>query len=282
MPAQNRNKEDANREDASPKERSFGELARGLVNGTISRRKVMKLGGAAVLGSVLSTVGLGLTPDQARSRRRRIGFTRTFLPEEYSTAGTNPYFIPLQPGARLILEGTEDKSLIRLTITILDEIVEIDGVNTRVMEEREEEGKTEADLRLIEVSRNFIARGTTTNSVYYFGEDVDFYNEAGEIIGHEGAWRSGIDGARFGLLMPGIVLLGSKYFQEVAPGVALDRVQYVSLTEEVETPAGPFEECLKVRETTPLEPNAVEFKFYAQGVGLIQDGPLKLTSYEFP
>jgi hypothetical protein len=217
MPAQDRNKEDANKEDASQKERSLGERARGLVNGTISRRGVMKLGGATVLGSMLSTVGLGLTPEQARAQRRRIGFTETFLPEGYSTTGTNPYFIPLQPGARLILEGTEDKSLIRLTITVLDETVEIDGVNTRVMEEREEEGETEADLRLIEVSRNFIARGTKTNSVYYFGEDVDFYNEAGEIIGHEGAWRSGEpagapDEARFGLLMPGIVLLGSKYF----------------------------------------------------------------------
>jgi hypothetical protein len=276
MPAEDRNKEDANREDASPKERSFGELARGLVNSTISRRGVMKLGGAAALGSMLGTVGLGLTPDQASARRRRIGFTKTFLPEEYSTTGKNPYFIPLQLGARLVLEGTEDKSLIRLRITVLNQTKVVDGVTTRVVEERETE-----DGELIEVSRNYFAIGKQTNSVFYFGEDVDFY-EDGQIVSHEGSWLSGVGGATFGLLMPGIVLLGSKYFQEVAPGVALDRAQHVSLTEEVETPAGLFEECLKVRETTPLEPNAVEFKFYAQGVGLIQDGPLKLISYDFP
>jgi hypothetical protein len=36
---------------------------------------------------------------------------------------------------------------------------------------------------------------------------------------------------------------------------------------------------LKIRETTPLEPSAREFKYYAEGVGLIQDADLKLEEY---
>ncbi|MEW6367621.1 MAG: hypothetical protein AB1714_23570 [Acidobacteriota bacterium] len=36
-------------------------------------------------------------------------------------------------------------------------------------------------------------------------------------------------------------------------------------------PLGSFDHCLKTRDTSPLEPDAVEHKFYAQGVGLVLD-----------
>jgi len=78
------------------------------------------------------------------------------------------------------------------------------------------------------------------------------------------------------------VLLGARYFQEIAPEVAMDRAEITSLTEVVETPAGTFKKCLKTRETTPLEPDAEEFKWYAPGIGLIQDGVLKLKRVESP
>jgi hypothetical protein len=71
----------------------------------------------------------------------------------------------------------------------------------------------------------------------------------------------------------------AKYHQEIAPGVALDRAEVVSLTETIRTPAGEFKNCLKTEETTPLEPGVREFKYYARGVGLVQDGALKLVRY---
>jgi hypothetical protein len=49
----------------------------------------------------------------------------------------------------------------------------------------------------------------------------------------------------------------------------------------VQTPAGVFEKCVKADETTPLEPNARESKFYAAGVGLVQDDTLFLARYGF-
>jgi len=36
---------------------------------------------------------------------------------------------------------------------------------------------------------------------------------------------------------------------------------------------------LKIAETTPLEPGVREYKYYARGIGLIQDGSLKLVKY---
>jgi hypothetical protein len=59
----------------------------------------------------------------------------------------------------------------------------------------------------------------------------------------------------------------------------MDRAEIVSLVETVRTPAGEFKNCLKTAETTPLEPGVREFKYYARGVGLIQDGSLKLVKY---
>jgi hypothetical protein len=73
-----------------------------------------------------------------------------------------------------------------------------------------------------------------------------------------------------------------RYYQEVAPGVAKDRAEIISLDEAVETPAGKFDNVLKVEETNPLEGNEKEYKFHASGIGLIQDADLKLVSYVLP
>ncbi len=207
---------------------------------------------------------------------RRLTFTDTFQIERctFATRGRNPYFI-LIPGHRLELEGKDGKKVIHLTVTVLGDTVTVDGVETRVVEERETE-----DGELIEVSRNFFAVCEETGSIFYFGEDVDIY-ENGVIASHDGAWRAGVDGARPGVIMPGINLVGARYFQEVAPDVALDRAQTVSVTDTLTTPAGTFENVLKVKETTPLE-KGKSFKFYAPDVGLIRDDDLELISVVTP
>ena len=58
----------------------------------------------------------------------------------------------------------------------------------------------------------------------------------------------------------------------------MDRGEIVSVSERVETPAGVYEKCVHVRETTPLETD-VGHKRYAPGVGLIKDDDLALTSH---
>jgi len=218
------------------------------------------------------------------SRGSSKGFTDSFMLEEcegFSSTGSNPYFV-LEPGHQLILEGEEKKHVIHVTITVLDEektisTTEVGDVVTRVVEETESK-----DGLMSEVSRNYFAICNRTNSVFYFGEDVDIYDKTGTtVVSHEGAWLAGVDDARPGIVMPGVILLGGKYFQEVAPGVAMDRAEIISIKEVVETPKGTFENCLKTRETTPLEPGK-EFKFYAPGIGIIKDANLRLTEYTVP
>lgn len=190
---------------------------------------------------------------------------------ELASVGTNRFF-RLVPGFHLRLEGGNSAKRTVLTITVLPETKVVDGVETRVVEERETVGG-----QLAEVSRNYLAISRRTGDLFYFGEDVDVYKD-GKVVSHEGAWLSGVNGARFGLLLPGAPLLGARYYQEIAPKVAMDRAEVVSLDETLDTPAGKFTQCLKTEETSALE-RGREYKLYAPGIGLIFDGGLKLTKY---
>jgi len=192
--------------------------------------------------------------------------TTTLRPE-----GDNPYF-PLRPGHMLTYAGSEDGEPVELIITVTNRTEVIDGVTTRVVEERESK-----DGELVEVSRNWFAVDPATQDLYYFGEEVDMYH-AGRISGHEGAWRSGVEGARFGLLLPGAPRVGDRYYQEVASGVALDRAEVLFVTESFTISAGSFTNCLRTEETSGLKANERGYKIYAPGVGLLKDGALLLKS----
>jgi hypothetical protein len=198
------------------------------------------------------------------------GWQQTFdVPRsELGPTGRNPYWV-LEPGYQLVLANGNYE----LVISVLDETRLVDGVQTRVVEERETRNGVP-----VEVSRNFLAISSRTKDVYYFGEEVDDY-EDGVLVAHEGAWLSGRDGAHFGLLMPGAPRVGQKHYQEVAPGEAMDRAEVRSLAGTLETPAGTFADVLVVEETTPLEPGERESKYYAPGIGLLKDGKLLLTRH---
>lgn len=206
----------------------------------------------------------------AQKRTDDGSWTKTFDLEkdELVSTGRNPYFI-LEPGYRIVLASGPE----RLVVTVLNETKWVDNVETRIVEERETKNGIP-----IEISRNYFAISKRTNNVFYFGEDVDMY-KGGKVVSHNGTWLSGVGGARFGLIMPGQVALKARYFQEIAPGVALDRAEIVSLSEKVKTPAGTFNDVLKVKETTELEPGLVEYKYHASGIGLVQSGSMRLVSY---
>lgn len=198
------------------------------------------------------------------------GWRRDFPVEmkELRPTGRNPYFI-LEPGYQLELAGGRE----RLVITVLDETKIIDGVTTRVVEERETK-----DGQLVEISRNYFAISEASGDVYYFGEEVDIYKN-GRVVDHEGAWMSGVNGARFGLYMPGAVAVGAKFYQEVAPKVAMDRVEITAVNGAVKTPAGEFTNCVVFRETSPLERFSSGYKCFVRGIGLVQDGAVKLVAH---
>lgn len=237
------------------------------------------------LAIALTFTWLGLSRGVTMAEGKEPQFTTEFRLEDcrFRAKGANPYFT-LNPGYQLVLEGEEDGETILAVVTVLHETEEIflpdiGVVKTRVVEEREW-----VDDELVEVSRNFFARCEQTNDIFYFGEDVDIYNPDGT-ISHEGVWRAGEpddDGlAEPGLIIPGTFLLGSRYFQEQADGVAMDRGENVEMGLAVTTEAGTFDGCVKVLETTPLEPREESEKVYCPGVGLVIDDELELVEFGF-
>ena len=184
--------------------------------------------------------------------------------------GESKYFI-LSPGFQTILASQNTK----LTITVLDDTRELNGITTRVVEEREEK-----DGELIEISRNFFATDQDTGDVFYFGEEVDDYKN-GQIVGHGGAWLAYENGNKPGLIMPGTPEVGMKYYQELAPGIAMDRAEVISISETFKTPAGEFKNSLITEESSKLKPLPKERKTYATGIGLLQDESMKFISYGY-
>lgn len=223
-------------------------------------------------GQIISNVEEGGAAEEEADKMdtagvREPGWRENFAVKKADLAPTGKNsWLTIQPGRVLKLKNGIDS----LTITILKDTQIVDGVEVGVLEERETK-----DGKLVEISRNFFATDENTGDVYYFGEDVDNYKD-GAIISHDSAWRAGANGARFGLMIPGRPRVGDKYYQEIAPKVAMDRVEIVSTDEALKTPAGTFEHCLHLKETTPLEGD-VSHKWFAPGVGMVKDDEFELA-----
>jgi hypothetical protein len=186
------------------------------------------------------------------------------------TKGRNPYIV-LEPGFQLVLEGGG----VKLQITVLDQTRTIDGVDTRVVEEKEwKAGKVH------EVTMSYLAMCEQTKDVLYFGEDVDNYRD-GKVVDHEGAWRAGTRGSKVGLFVPGSPKLQRKYYREIVPGLSMEQAEIVSLDETCKTPAGTFSRCMKVKGTSAIDRNKTEYRYYAPDIGLVREENLRLTKYGF-
>ncbi len=209
------------------------------------------------------------SPEEDSEVEQTRKWTESFGQENctFSSVGRNRFF-SLEPGHQLVMESSSEK----VVITVLEQTKKIGNVETRVIEEREEK-----DGKLAEVSRNFFAICKEHGDVFYFGEEVDDYKD-GKIVAHSGAWRADEANSKAGIIMPGTILLGARHYQEIAPN-AMDRAEIISDDVTMETPAGIFKNCIRVEESTGLDPDEKCYKTYAPGVGLIQDEDLLLIRY---
>lgn len=175
----------------------------------------------------------------------------------------NIYFPLTDPKTRTFVAEDE-----RFELTNIGPGPTILGVQTTVQRDRSfEEG------RLVEDTFDYYAQDTAGN-VWYMGEDVTnyVYDENGTLIRttNDSAWRAGVNGALPGYIMPSNPMEGFSYFQEFAPADdALDQARIFAVGQTVSVRAGQFTNVLQILETTALEPDSREFKFYAPGVGLI-------------
>ena len=176
-------------------------------------------------------------------------------PADFTAEIDNPYW-PMRPGSRWVYrEGDQ-----RVVVTVTAETRQIIGIDARVVHDVVTENG-----ELVEDTYDWYAQDGEGN-IWYLGEDTKEY-ENGEVVSTEGSWEAGVDGAQPGILLPADPKPGLKYRQEYLAGEAEDAGEVLSLDERVRVPFGEFEDVLQTKDTTPLEPDLVEHKFYAKGVG---------------
>jgi hypothetical protein len=181
--------------------------------------------------------------------------------DDFDTVVDNPYW-PLLPGASWVFEGAGEY----VEVTVLEETRVIMGIVAVVVRDTVRDGAASADV--VEDTYDWYAQDKDGN-VWYLGEDTREY-EGGVVVSTEGSWEAGVDGAQ-----PGIVMHaaqpdpGEPYRQEYLACEAEDFAEIVSETEAVSVPFGDFDDCIKTREYTPLEPSVNEYKYYCAGVGLV-------------
>jgi hypothetical protein len=184
-------------------------------------------------------------------------------PADFVASVDNPYF-PLVPGTRWVMEG-EGGSAGETTITeVTTDTKTILGVECTVVRD-----EVDVDGELQELTFDWYAQDAAGN-VWYFGEDTAEYKN-GKVTTREGAWEAGVDGAQPGIIMPAQPVVGLTYRQEFLEGEAEDLAKVVELSARADTPAGSYAHALITEDWTPLEPNIIERKFYAPGVGLVME-----------
>ncbi len=196
----------------------------------------------------------------------------------FSLASTNPYY-PLIVGSIVELagEGEGDEAGINITVTreVLDETRTIMGVETHVLRH-----ETNFDGVLHEVALNFYVEASD-GTVCYFGEDVEFYDDKGTFANTDGTWKAGEDGALPGVIMPASPVAGDAYYQELAPGIALDMGRIAA--DDLATALGSqVYDTIQVMDSNPISPDETcvwEEKRYAYGIGEVKDTVLELVSF---
>jgi hypothetical protein len=183
-------------------------------------------------------------------------------------------YLPYKPGTGFHFEGvrgttrqTDDQVVLRRTKRIL-------GVTCTVVRDTVSEHG-----RAVERTDDWYAQDKQGN-VWYMGED-SFERHKGRFVKASDSWRSGVNGAQPGIIMPAHPRPGDAYRQEYyPPGNALDEARVVSLTARLTVPYGSFKHVLVTSERSPLEPQT-ERKYYAPGVGEIAERVVKGHHEEF-
>ena len=157
-------------------------------------------------------------------------------------------------------EGVKDGKHSREVMTVTHRTIEVAGVKCVVVDDR-----LWLNGHLEEKTNDWYAQDAKGN-VWYFGEDTAELDESGKVTSREGSWRTGVKGARAGILMPANPRVGQKGLQEYWRGHAEDHFKVLAYLGK---------NTLLVEETTPLEPGVIDHKMYARGTGTVLERTVK-------
>jgi hypothetical protein len=184
-------------------------------------------------------------------------------PQDFVTTVDNPH-LPFVPGMRWVYRAHEDGERQRIVDTVLHRTRSIEGIDATVVHD-----VVRVKGEVLEDTFDWYGQDTDGN-VWYLGEATKEYADNGS-FSTEGSWEAGKHGAHAGIAMPAHPVDGQTYRQEYRPGVAEDLAKVVDQDSMVRVPFGFYRHTWLTEETTPLEPRANELKFYARGIGVVEE-----------
>jgi len=179
----------------------------------------------------------------------------------------NPYF-PLIPGSRWVYEGDTESGHERIVVEVTRQTKDILGIPAVVVHDQ-----AFLDGELVEDTFDWFAQDRAGN-VWYLGEDTQEY-EQGTPTTKKGSWEAGVDGAKPGIAMRAHPRSGQSYRLEYLKGEAEDEATILRVDAKAAVPFGQFSDAVKTKDFTRLEPNLLEHKYYAPGIGLVLEKTLK-------
>ena len=182
-------------------------------------------------------------------------------PAEFTADITHRYW-PMRPGTRWTYRETgEGGERLKVVVTVSSATKRIaNGITARVVRDT-----VTADGKLIEDTLDWYAQDAS-GTVWYLGENTAEF-EDGRLASREGSFEAGVDGALPGVVMPGEPEVGQAYRQEYYEGEAEDNGEVLSVEEMAEVPAGQYDDVLLTKDTITIQPDVLEYKLYAPGVG---------------
>ena len=184
-------------------------------------------------------------------------------PADFTAGSDNPYF-PLEPRRQWTYQETDETGAsVRVVVTVTTQTRKIaNGVEARVVRDTVTE-----DGELIEDTLDWYAQDGEGN-VWYLGEETAEF-ENGELTTREGSFEAGVDGALPGIIMPAEPEVGISYRQEYYEGEAEDNGAVLALGQQADVAQGHFDDVLLTADSITIEPDVLEYKLYAPGVGLV-------------
>ena len=183
-------------------------------------------------------------------------------PADFVTVIDNPY-LPLTVGSRWVYEGESEGEREDTVVVVTSQTREIEGITAVVVRDT-----VHIDGVLEEDTYDWFAQDRDGN-VWYLGEDSSDFDEDGNLVSKEGSWEYGQDGAQPGIVMPADPQPGDAYRQEFLAGEAEDMAEVLRIEPDHAIGHGTYEDVLVTEDWTPLEPEVIENKWYAPGVGMI-------------
>jgi hypothetical protein len=180
-------------------------------------------------------------------------------PRDFTIKIDNPYW-PMRPGTtwKYVERGGGEKATVRVHVSHRTKMIK--GIRVRIIHD-----VVRVDGEIIENTFDWFAQDSRGN-IWYLGEFTREY-ENGQVVSTEGSWKHGRDGAQAGVVVPAKPQVGCSYREEFLKGEAEDRAKILSINEKIKTPTGFHRRVLQTANTTPLQANLLENKFYARGKG---------------